>query len=80
MLRILGIGDPNGGPVPVREWKLKPGGNPLVIGSRVPWGRLMGRAPLESLLLRSLQWAGGGRHGSGEASLKNKPGRSCLSD
>ena len=44
LLRILGIGDPNGGPVPTRRWKLKPGGNLLVIGNRVTWGRLMERA------------------------------------
>ena len=70
LLRILGIGDPNGGPVPTRRWKLKPGGNLLVIGNRVPWGRLMERAPMGSLLLRGLQLAGWRRHGSGEASPK----------
>ena len=39
-------------------------GNPLVIGSRVPWGRLMVRAPMLSLLLRGLPLPGWRRHGS----------------
>ena len=81
LLRILGISDPNGGPVPTRRWKLKPGGNLLVIGNRVPWGRLIERAPMGSLLLRGLQLEGWRRHGSGEASPKtNRAEVSCAPD